>query len=180
MGGEISQVYQESCDDHSGLIHSGYSDQTREGHWTDAVTGKPLAWFNWAPENPTNYTNKDCAFYNITARAFFDGLCSDVSCPVCDLPAESQNFVLGGVCLEAPVDSLYVMKSPREFLGYIQSKIVFSPQNKRWEMVKMRDSNKVLAYMIHNKGTDFPIGNHNWTRTTFRHRRVGARLLFAI
>ena len=162
---EISQVHQQTCAADSQLIHSGYSDKSREGRWTDAVSGNPMGWPNWAPENPSNYTNKDCAFYNRTAGAFFDGFCSDVSCPVCDLPPGDHSFILRGVCLKSPVDSLYVMRSPREFLGYIQSKIVFSPLNKRWEIVKMRDSNKVLAYMIQNKETDFPIGNHNWTFT---------------
>ena len=36
MGGEISQVYQENCGGDTGLIHSGYSDQTREGQSVEA------------------------------------------------------------------------------------------------------------------------------------------------
>ena len=56
-----------------------------------------LAWFNWAEENPSNCTNRDCAFYNLTTGALWDGFCLEVSCPVCDLPAGSQNFILVGV-----------------------------------------------------------------------------------
>ena len=162
---KIRQVHQDTCTADSPLIHSGYSDKTREGKWTDAVTGKPMVWLNWAPENPSNYTNKDCAFFNKTNGAFFDGFCSDVSCPVCDLPPGDQGFMMRGVCLQVPVDSLYVMKSPREFLGYIQSKILFSPRSRRWEIVEVHDSNNVLAFMLQNKETDFPIGIHRWNFT---------------
>ena len=163
---DIRLVFQESCAPDS-MIHSGYSDKEVEGRWVDVVRGESSSWLqlHWAPDNPSNYTNRDCAFYNLTGRSFLDGFCSELSCPVCQLPSTANNFILRGVCLESPVDTHFVMKTSSEFLGYIQSRMLYSETKARWEIVNVRDSTEVLAYMIQEEGGSFPIGKHFWRFT---------------
>ena len=75
---KIVEIFTESCAPDTEIIHSGYSDTNSEGVWVDVVTGQSMKWIHWADLNPTNYTHEDCAFYNMTERAFFDGFCSKV------------------------------------------------------------------------------------------------------
>ena len=159
---EIRKVHERNCGQDTSIIHSGYSDMEEEGSWTDAATGQSMSWLHWAPENPSNYTNKDCAFFNVTGQSLFDGFCSEVSCPVCEVTSAVKNFVLRGVCLETPVDNFFVMKTSTEFHGYIQSKMLFSQTTGRWEIVNVRDSRDLFAYMVPSNEGEFPIGTHLW------------------
>ena len=166
---DIRKVFEEFCADNSLMIHSGYSDKEKEGQWVDVVSGQARSWLHlhWAQDNPSNYTNKDCAFYNVSGRDFLDGFCSELSCPVCEISSAGHNFILRGVCLESPVDTYFVMKTSSEFLGYIQSRMFYSETNARWEIVNVRDSTDLFAYMIHNNDRrEFPIGKHFWHFTT--------------
>ena len=68
-------------------------------------------------------------------------------CPVCQLRQEKRTFVLEGVCVESSVDAMFVMVGPTEFLGYITSRIIYSEERKRWEILNSSDSGQVLAFM---------------------------------
>ena len=53
------------------------------------------------------------------------------------------------------------MLDSSSFTGFIYSKIKFSSQNKRWEIVRITDENEVLAYMD-KSDEHFPTGTHHW------------------
>ena len=59
------------------------------------------------------------------------------------------------------MDKYYVLLDSSEFLGLIQTKLIFSDVNNRWEIVKRLNDKEVLAYM---EKTDkhFPSGTHRW------------------
>ena len=120
-----------------------------------------MKWTNWAVGNPANYPDYDCAFYKNTSSFFSDGSCSFQSCPVCELTV-GMRFMLRGVCLEASVDTFYVMKRATEFRGYIQTGIVYSDLTARWEIVNMTNTTHVLAFMEHDEDINFPLGLHPW------------------
>ena len=82
-------------------------------------------------------------------------------CPVCQLGREKRTFVLEGVCVESLVDAMFVMVGPTEFLGYITSRIIYSEERKRWEIL---NSGQVLAFMkTRDSERDFPLGVNLWT-----------------
>ena len=117
---------------------------------------------NWAENQPSNYPSFDCAFYRNTSRHFEDGLCSLQSCPVCQLSSIQQNFMLRGVCLHSAVDSLFMMESSSLLVGYIQSKMMFSVGDSRWEIVNSTNTSHLLAFMLEDGENNFPLGLHRW------------------
>ena len=74
-----------------------------------------------------------------------------------------NNFILRGVCLDSKVDSFFLMKSSTEFLGYIQTRMIFSVSTARWEIVSTTNDREVLAYMkSSDPANNFPLGLHQW------------------
>ena len=68
-----------------------------------------------------------------------------------------------GSCLESAVDKYFVMRNSKEFLGLIQTTIIFSSQRKRWEIVNSTDTTKMLAYMEASaEEGNFPLGLQSW------------------
>ena len=56
------------------------------------------------------------------------------------------------------------MRSNREFLGLVRTRIIFSSEENRWEIVNSSDTTNILAYM---KGSEegvpsFPLGRQSW------------------
>ena len=61
------------------------------------------------------------------------------------------------------MDKYFVMRNSQEFLGLIQTRMIFSSQRKRWEIVNSVDSSKILAYMeAPAEGGIFPLGRQAW------------------
>ena len=126
------------------------------------VPGEPLDGLDWSPGQPLNFPHYNCMLYNKTSRLLFNHLCSQPSCPVCQMTRPAQTFVLRGACLHSSVDSHYVMRSSTEFQGYIQTRMVYSAKTARWEIVQITNTSHILAVMETEDGDNFPLGLHPW------------------
>ena len=61
------------------------------------------------------------------------------------------------------MDKYFVMRNSKEFLGLLQTSMIFSSQRKRWEVVSTTDTTKILAYMeAPGKEGTFPLGRQSW------------------
>ena len=94
-------------------------------------SGQEAGWLPWAPGQPEDFPGWDCVYYSLDTDLASNDLCAGRTCPVCEVSPPPQNFVLRGVCLTSNVDSLFVMKSSTEFLGYIQTRMVYSTKTDR-------------------------------------------------
>ena len=56
--------------------------------------------------------------------------------PICNLQ-DLTMFQLRGVCHGSKVDSFYILEKEKELIGYRQSKVVWSKQQRRWNIVDM-------------------------------------------
>ena len=154
----------ETCPASSGL-YSGYTDSDVEGDWRDVNTGAPLSWDNWESNSPTNFYNNDCGLLRLTSGLLYDDLCTEPGCPVCQLRFPPQRFVLRGLCPHLTADRFYFLPSQpqTEFLGFLNTKISFSPERRRWELVEMRGSQSMVGYMTEETDLQpFPLGLHPW------------------
>ena len=97
----------------------------------------------------------------VPGSKFKDEQCNAVTCPLCEFQEFPVSFMLRGVCLESQVDKYFVLLDSDELLGLLHTKMIFSQQNQRWEIVKRLDDTEVLAFLDE---TDeyFPSGTHRW------------------
>ena len=159
---EIREAF--DCESSVDWFYSGLTDLDDDRRWEEDGTGEEVVvGGQWAPGQPQDGRPKyDCAVYNTSTGLLASSLCSQLSCPVCHLPTSHHAvFVLRGVCLNSSVDSHFVMKSSREFLGYIGTKMVYSQARERWEILERTGTGPVLAFMEphhHN----FPLGLRRW------------------
>ena len=156
--GEISRAFGEVCSEELQSIYSGF--RRVDGRWTDVVTGEMLRWTNWASSFPAPRQDSDCQFFQRSSGELINSWCSLPACPVCQLTLRDKNFILRGVCQDSAVDSIFIMKSNTEFSGYIQTTIMYSLTNTRWEIVLRTNTSKVLAFL--DPEIDFPVGVHDW------------------
>ena len=86
--------------------------------------------------------------------------CSDQHCSLILLPALPK-YQLRGVCQGSQADSYYVLQidSYREMIGFKQTKLTWSNESKRWDIVNQIDKT-VLAFS--NSTESFPFGTHRW------------------
>ena len=130
------------------------------GQWTDVVTGERSRWTNWASGFPIAGKRFGCQFFRRSDGAFENSMCVTYPCSVCQMRLQEKNFILRGVCEDSIVDSIFVLKSPTEFSGYLQTTMKYSVTNTRWEIVLLTNTSKVLAIL--DTEVDFPIGVHEW------------------
>ena len=155
----MNQVYNETCTQDDGYFYGGYTDQEREGEWINIATGDLMTWDNWDEGHPFNYTNYDCVELLVdNDNKFMDFDCSIGYCPICEIK-EMRTFQLRGVCLESQVDKYFAMVNTTFFRGYIQSDLIFSTTDKRWEIVKKNNESSVLAYLEEDV---YPLGQQPW------------------
>ena len=79
-----------------GWFYAGYIEVGREDNWLGVNTGQPLAWDNWAEEEPNNWAgNEDCIAGASWAEGFWDIKCETKTCPICKgrCPKKSGNFL---------------------------------------------------------------------------------------
>ena len=88
-----------------------------------------------------------------------DTICEAQYCPLCTFEAVTSQLRLAGVCQESRMDRIYIMSSTEEFVGLINSKIQFSRNNQRWEIVGGDGLDSLLA---HTDTPDFPLGRRSW------------------
>ena len=164
------------------LIWSGHEKE--DGVWREGG-GQVMTWQDWEGGFPVDRPRYDCIQQDLeTGRILKDNdnnnknnsgkirnaYCSWSAklswpiCPVCQLGREKRNFVLEGVCVESSVDAMFVMIGPTEFLGYISSRMTYSVERDRWEILNSSDTAQVLAFMKgRDSRRDFPIGVNRWT-----------------
>ena len=72
--------------------------------------------------------------------------------------------MLRGLCSHLTADRFYFLapQARPEFWGLLNTKLTFSDENSRWELVEMRDNKTVLAFMTQTEADNFPLGLHPW------------------
>ena len=135
----------------------GYTDAIEEGKWVDVVENAPMTLNNWGYDQPDNFgeAGEDCAYYNINEKKIHDTPCYAQFCPVCQLKTDVL-YQFDRMCEDSHVDTLYSMKSPREFIGLKSTKMIKAMD--RWEIVSTSD-NEVQAY---TNTYDIPFGDNDW------------------
>ena len=155
----VQTAVQETCG-HAALFYTGHTDLQQEGDWRGGDTGLPLTWTaNWKEGYPKNFGGRDCIQSSVDSGLFRDDYCTNLLCPVCQLSSEAGVFLLRGVCSQTAADRYYLMDNEGHFRGYIQTNIIFSGENHRWEMVDNTNSSLVMAHMAEDT---FPVGLHRW------------------
>ena len=92
---------------------------------------------------------------------FQDHLCKFEYCPMCKFDDLPVSFLLRGVCLFSSVDSYFVSnKDFKQLIGYIQSVMIYSKDQQRWEVRSSVNASQILAFL--NQTSEFPLGVHQW------------------
>ena len=114
---------------------TGYTDRETEDRYVSELSGKVMAWQDWAEGQPNDWGGKeDCISYVVERERLRDNSCpSNNVAMVCRVP-QSSKYMLRGVCTDSPADSFYVVRNRGELLGYSQSKMVLSITRGRWEI----------------------------------------------
>ena len=162
--GRMRAAHSESCGGGGGGLYSGYTDREEEGQWRDVNTGAGLAWNHWEQFGPNNFYQADCGLLSPQSGLFYDTLCSEPACPVCQLSGQRPRLMLRGLCSHLTADRFYYMAaSHSEFLGHLNTKLAFSPRRERWELVEMWGDQETLAFMLETGGNKkFPLGLQAW------------------
>ena len=83
---------------------------------------------------PNNWIGKeDCVVMNDQGK-MDDVDCENANTIICTVKSNTK-YSLKGVCLHSPVDSFYDLSTNQKLLGLLQTSMVFSVKNKRWEIV---------------------------------------------
>ena len=152
----MNQSFLETCKTSTDFF-TGYTDSIQDEVWLDGNSGAVAEMADWADGFPTNYYQYDCS-YTAPGYKVRDYVCSDRTCPICQV--RPTDFTLRGVCLDSTVDKFYFTERFDYFLGYTSSRLVFSEDNSRWEIVNNTNTSQLLAFM--ESGVRFPLGLHQW------------------
>ena len=130
-------------------------------HWVNLNNNKPITWNIW---KKVTFSYNDsletkCLWYNFEDKTFSDNIISNSIQPICEIP-RLRTFLLRGVCKDVNLDIYYTMESPSLFLGFIFSKISYSEERNKWELISTAD-NTVIAYTKANSSKP-PIGANKW------------------
>ena len=160
---KIAEVFNASCSKYElDFFYSGYTDREEHETWRDVNTGQEMTWSNWLDTYPTTYTSDDCTYGDLPDGQLYNADCISKVCPVCQLES-LERFQLRGGCLDSSVDQYFVLRTNKEFLGLIQTSIIFSSEQKRWEIVNTSDTTNILAYMEGEADVpSFPLGRQAW------------------
>ena len=83
---------------------------------------------------PNNWSGKeDCVVMNDQGK-MDDVDCENANTIICTVKSHTK-YSLKGVCLHSPVDSFYDLSTNQKLVGLLQTSMVFSVKNKRWEIV---------------------------------------------
>ena len=146
-----------SCQEKNGF-YLGFTDLQVEGQWVDVNTGAPMTWQAWRTGEPNNYGGNEGCAVDLKGRGEFDDIiCSSTYCSICEVETLRQTYQLTGVCEESQVDRFYALKSSVLLLGMTGRNLVFSPTDKRWEIID-RDG-QLMAFVVK---TQLPLGLQPW------------------
>ena len=140
-------------------FYSGYTDRVEEEVWFNVNTGENMTFSPWEEGEPDSLGgNQDHTWFNAETGQIGDIDQNKEYCPICSVPRKTS-FQLQGVCRNSFIDRFYVLQSDKELLGFMQNKMFWTHNNRRWEIVNMI-TNETEAFM--NKSSDFPFGTHPW------------------
>ena len=128
-------------------FYSGYKEENDV--WLDAITGEVLKWTHGCASFHVEYGEFDA----ITCRLYHQQYC-----PLC-LVTELSAFHLQGICHKSFIDRFYTLQSPTQLLGYMQHQIIWSEENRRWEIINLI-TKRTEAFM--NDTSDFPFATKHW------------------
>ena len=162
---EISRTFGQTCQGRR-MFFTGFKRMSEDSDWLDIITGETLRRHNWTED--TNKKDFDCIVQNVSSGELSNSYCSYIVntteiialCPVCEFFNQPKKFNLRGVCEESSVESLFVIQSHTEFLGFLHTTMRYSESRARWELVNTANSSQVWAFMQND--TDFPIGVRKW------------------
>ena len=128
------------------------------GVYVDINTSEKMRNTKFSSNTDFTLTSGNCAVYHIKYRVILSLNCAHDFRPVCKVPSMTS-FHLQGVCKNSGIDRYYILQTPGSLLGYSKTKMAWSPENSRWEIVNLI-TNTVAATM--NNSPDYPIGSHSW------------------
>ena len=153
---KAAQTVENSC---GSTFFSGYTDREVEGEFKDVNTDEMMTFTDWQTGEPDDCCGgNDCTSFGSISGKMLDIECTTTWCPLCQVP-EMTSYHLQGACQDSFIDRFYVLLSSKHLLGYMHDKVVWSEDQRRWEIVNMISNNK-SAHM--NSTSEFPIGTHPW------------------
>ena len=148
------------------MFFTGYIKQDGESKFKNINTGEVMEW----PDLEEGHAGQNyCSLYH--TENIHSEYCLREYCSVCRIQ-RNMEYILRGVCPYSDADNLYVMQQDGSLLGYIQSKMIWSSEDGRWEIKKMI-MKEILAYT--NDTVDHPIGTHPWYFTDGNCRDPGEK-----
>ena len=143
-------------------VFSGYVRQANDT-WADVYEGNAMPEFQWEEDQPDNNDGlggENCVAFHRETETTKDTICSGPLFPTCQVQ-ERHVFFLQGICKTSYIDRFYVMESAKNLLGFMQNRMVWSEQNRRWEIENLI-TNSTAAYMHKTGSYHFPLGTHDW------------------
>ena len=142
---------------------NGFTKRNPEGNFVSLYTREELKYNDWIDGEPNNFGGaEDCL--SVANGKLFDSRCDDELCSIVQLN-QTPKFQLRGVCEGSEVDIFYTIPLynetlfRKEVLGLKQTKIIWSPEQKRWNIVNLVD----LSILAHTNNTkEYPFGTHSW------------------
>ena len=140
-------------------FYTGYTDRQEKGVWLDINTGEPATIEGWSEGEPNNSGGDEhCTMSNVETGKTNDEKCSYEVPSLCFVN-KTTSYHLQGTCQNSYIDRYYVLQSARKLAGYIQTQMIWSEENSRWEIVNLLTTT-VAAYF--NETSDLPLGSHQW------------------
>ena len=156
-------------------FYLGFTDSLLENSFVSVLTSQPMVGHTWAPNQPNNFDNQDCALAKKDKGLVYDMSCSFKACPLCQVNTMTT-FQLSGICQGITMDRYFLLQEvlllvlvlqnfvkfnpqDRKFIGYLMSSLAWSELHERWEILDLRND-QVIATNAGSK--EYPLGSHQW------------------
>ena len=101
---------------------------------TKTHSDEPPIWTNWQKGQPNNFLGKEHCVKMDDQGKMLDTYCENENSLICAVKPHTK-YSLKGVCIKSPIDSFYDLSTSQELSGLLQTSMVFSQENKRWEII---------------------------------------------
>ena len=89
-------------------FYLGFTDTLVENSFVSLHTGLPMVGLTWAPNQPNNFDNQDCAVAKKNHDQVYDMSCSFQCCPLCQVETMTT-FQFSGICPEVEMDRYFIL-----------------------------------------------------------------------
>ena len=89
-------------------FYLGFTDSREENNFVNVYTGQPMVGHTWAPNQPNNFDNQDCAVGRKDSGRIYDMSCSFTACPLCEV-STMTTFQLSGLCQGITMDRYFLL-----------------------------------------------------------------------